>query len=308
MKPYLCDSPRKPRQTLRQFRELQRLAANVIMRPLGPGMRTLRIWTDGRRTQDVASGFIKPNDRLSSLERIEIYNRQYWFRLIDILYDDFPGLRAVLGPSKFDRLIRAYLAACPSRSYTLRNLGSRLPQFLLDHPQYATPRRQMAIDMAHFEWAQTVAFDGQALPPLTVDDLLGADPDKLRLSLQPYLTLLDLHYPLDDFSIALKRHELRNDASNAINETSPRQLTRRPRLPHPKRTFVAVHRHDNSLYYKRLDTDGFVLLTALRVGKTLTHACAAAIDAMPPHSSDPAQRIQSLFKTWAALGWFCRRR
>ncbi len=26
--------------------------------------------------------FIKPNDRLRSFERLEIYNRQYWFRLL----------------------------------------------------------------------------------------------------------------------------------------------------------------------------------------------------------------------------------
>ena len=32
-----------------------------------------------------ASEFIKPNDRLSSFERLEIYNRQYWFRLLDCL-------------------------------------------------------------------------------------------------------------------------------------------------------------------------------------------------------------------------------
>jgi hypothetical protein len=42
---------------------------------------------------DVAAEFIKPNDRLSSFERLEIYNRQYWFRVLDCLYDDYPGPR-----------------------------------------------------------------------------------------------------------------------------------------------------------------------------------------------------------------------
>ena len=85
-----------------------------------------RRWIDNRDMRIVAGEFIKPNDRLTSLERIEIYNKQYWFRLIDCLYDDYPGLLGVLGKRRFNAMGRAYLEAHPSRSYTLRNLGSRL--------------------------------------------------------------------------------------------------------------------------------------------------------------------------------------
>ena len=44
-----------------------------------------------------AASYIKPNDRLTSFERLEIYNRQYWFRVLGSMVEDFPGLRAVLG-------------------------------------------------------------------------------------------------------------------------------------------------------------------------------------------------------------------
>ncbi|MBL9131755.1 MAG: putative DNA-binding domain-containing protein, partial [Verrucomicrobiaceae bacterium] len=37
--------------------------------------------------------FIAPNDRMSGFERLEIYARQYWFRLLDCLHDDYPALR-----------------------------------------------------------------------------------------------------------------------------------------------------------------------------------------------------------------------
>ena len=75
-------------------------------------------------------GYIKPNRRMSSAQRLEIYSRSYWFRILDSLYDDFPGLRAMLGKRAFHRLSRAYLVACPSRSFTLRDLGSRLVEWL----------------------------------------------------------------------------------------------------------------------------------------------------------------------------------
>ena len=49
---------------------------------------------DGRPMRTVAGEFIKPNDRLTSFERLEIYNRQYWFRLLSSFAEDFPGFRA----------------------------------------------------------------------------------------------------------------------------------------------------------------------------------------------------------------------
>jgi len=33
---------------------------------------------DGHSVAEEAESFIKPNDRLTSFERLEIYNRQYW--------------------------------------------------------------------------------------------------------------------------------------------------------------------------------------------------------------------------------------
>jgi hypothetical protein len=69
----------------------------------------------GGRMSDYASRYIKKNDRLTSFERLEIYNRQYWFRVLASMAEDFPGLRAILGQWRFDDMYRAYLAECPSR-------------------------------------------------------------------------------------------------------------------------------------------------------------------------------------------------
>jgi len=295
----------KPRQKAAEFKQLQQLAASVIMRPLSRAWKTQREWIDGQLTQKIAAEFIKPNDRLSSLERIEIYNRQYWFRLIDCLYDDFPGLHAVMGQRRFSQFLRAYLAAYPSRSYTLRNLGRHLPRMLRDEPQWCGPRVEMSQDMAAFEWAQVIAFDSESRPPLGVDDFLGADPAKIRLALQPYVTLLDLRYPLDEFSIALKRRIVRSTASNSADENRYERPASRVRFPRPQRVFVAVHRLDNSIYYKRLEEGAYVLLQNLQNGKSLAKACAAAVSSLGSEKID-ARPLQQWFKQWATMGWFCR--
>ena len=49
--------------------------ATALFRPLTPQWGMQKHWTDGSRMHDVAAEFIKPNDRLSSFERLEIYNR-----------------------------------------------------------------------------------------------------------------------------------------------------------------------------------------------------------------------------------------
>jgi hypothetical protein len=291
------------RQTHGELRELQRLTGAVIMRPLSRQWRMQRKWIDERDMRIVTGQFIKPNDRLSSFERIEIYNKQYWFRLIDSFYGDFPGLRAVLGRLKFNRLARAYLAEHPSRSYTMRNLGRDLERFIQKNPKLVGPRFELALEMAHFEWAQVEAFDGPALPALTVDDLLGKDPAKLRLGIQPHISVLKLKYPVDDYVTRLKKSGLRGDASNAMEEnaTEKRQSGRRVPIPRAKQTFVVVHRYDNMLYYKRIDERGYRLLTSLGKGATLVKAIKSAFESEP----DP-EVVREWFQTWTELGWFCK--
>lgn len=303
-------APRLEVRSRAELKTLQELMATAVFRPLTKNDRMQPRWIDGGRMSDLASSFIKPNDRLSSFERLQIYNRVYWFRVLDCLYDDYPGLRAILGERKFMRLITAYLAKYPSASFTLRNLGSRLEKFLGDEPQWVSPRVQLAIDMARFEWAQVVAFDDEAKPAITPTDIVGARPDRLRLGLQPYLSLLELNYEVDEFLLAVKNKEstvLRGEASNTF-EAMPHAAKRekRIRLPKRKRIHLAVHRHDNMLYYKRLEPEGFVILAALRDGRTVEEACLRAISESKRTGVDWAEEIRASFDNWASLGWFCR--
>jgi len=288
-------------RTTRDVKSLQRLMTAALLRPLTSSSRLQGRWTDGRPMRAVAASFIKPNDRLSSFERLEIYARCYWFRLLDCLYEDCPGLRAVLGEKKFTRLAEAYLVKYPSRSFTLRNLPDRLEKFIREEPRLAAPHTALAIDVARFEWAQTVAFDGPSAPLLGPEDLAAADPARLRLGLQPYLSLLALDHPVDDFVLAVKQDGgLRADASNTP-EAAPRAARlRRVPLPKPGRVYVAVHRHDNRLYYKRLEPAAHRILCALGAGRTVAQAVATARGATP-------EQIQAWFKGWTELGWLCAR-
>jgi hypothetical protein len=141
--------------------ELQRRMAEDVRRPLTPDYEMQRIADDGRPTADIAASYISPNNRLTSFERLEIYNRQYWFRLITAVSEDYPTLNAVLGPNRFDALVLAYLGEHPSTSWTLRDLGAKLPAFLEGHPEFGGRRHRLALDVANLELAYVDAFDGE---------------------------------------------------------------------------------------------------------------------------------------------------
>jgi hypothetical protein len=279
----------------------QRTLKDALIRPLAPGDRTQKQWIDGRPMEEFAAEFVKSNDRLTALERLQIYNRMYWFRLIDCFHDDNPGLRAALGSRRFTKLAEAYLTKYPSSSFTLRNLCSRLELFLRSDARWTTPRTALAIDIARFEWAQTVAFDEPGRPVLTGAELAATPPKQLRLGLQPYITLLALNHPVDDFVIAVKRRDaLRSETSNATTSARSRAVARRISLPRRERVYLAVHRLDNQLYYKRLDAPAFKILSALRDGQPLARAVAAA------GKTVKADYIREWFAMWMQLGWFCR--
>ena len=285
---------------------LQRQMAAAVMTPLTPNERMRHVAPNGRSLRAVANKIIKPNDRLTSFERLEIYNRQYWFRVLSGFAEDFPGLRAVLGTRAFDKVAEAYLKDCPSTSFTMRNIGSKLEPWLRQHPKFAGPRQQLALDMVRLEWAEINAFDGKHETPLSPADLAQANPAKLRLRLQPYITLLDLHYPVDDLLLAVRQDA--EDVSVASNAMSERHKTKRVKAfanTKPSQIFLAVHRMGEEVYFRRLEREEFAILTFLRDGKSLH----AAIDAGLRPSATPATErpllIQKWFQTWSTLGWFC---
>jgi hypothetical protein len=283
---------------------LQRHVARAVMTPLTPSDRMRRVAPDGRSLSSVATKIIKPNERLTSFQRLEIYNRQYWFRVLDGFSDDFPGLRAVLGDRRFDALARHYLTDCPSRSFTMRDLGSRLESWLRKHPRYASGRIRLALDMVRLEWAEIEAFDGASELPVTAAVLVGADPAKLRLRLQPYIRLLDLHFPVDDLLLAVKQEAPSDIVSNAMEERQKRKKVSAVARLKPASVYLAVHRLENTVYFRRLDREEFTILNSLRQGRTLERTIIAAFRNSKIPVADRASLVASWFQNWSSLGWF----
>jgi len=288
--------------------QLQRIVLGVIQQPLtsSEGMRKRTL--DGRPVKKIVDEVIKPNDRLTSFERLEIYNRVYWFRLLSSLMEDFPGLRAIIGERKFEKLAVSYLTDRPSESFTLRNLGARLEPWLRQHPEFTPKVPRLALDMVRLEWADIDVFDQAELPKLTADDLrsLGEDP---IFHFQPYLRLLDLAYPVDELLLSIRHGEEQESdiASNVVLERAQKSPGPRLRLPKREKVYLAVHRQEEeTVYFKRLEPDAFALLCALQQGKTLSQAIEESVNWTHGKVENITGQLHDWFANWSSLGWFCK--
>jgi hypothetical protein len=165
----------------------------------------------------------------------------------------------------------------------------------------------LAVDIARLEWADIEAFDGKAEPPLRTEDLAAAAGAKLKLKLQPYVRLLDLKYPVDDLLLDVRKEDEDTDfASNAFQERHKRKRVQAVARLKPESIFLAVHRVDDSVYFRRIAGEEFVILSAMRDGKSLGRAIDAAFRKSKIPAQERAALVQQWFLNWSALGWFCR--
>jgi hypothetical protein len=284
--------------------QIQREMARAVMMPLTRDEEMRRETPDGRLTEQVAASFIAPNSALSAFERLEIYNRQYWYRVLGALAEDFPALRSVVGGRAFEAMSIAYLTAHPSRSFTLRNLGSKFAEWLARNPQFAGRRARLAEDVARMEWAFVEAFDNGEREPLTLEQISTLDGES-RLALQPHLRLLELEYPVDDLVLNLHQNEKRQTSEAGVQheeeDLGPAKL---PALRR-KTTWLAAHRVDFSVYYLRLKRGEFHTLSAIREGRPLAEAIETGIISARVPSGKRPQLVREWFTNWAELGWIC---
>lgn len=272
------------------LREIQQRMGNAVMHPLTADDQS------PRRLKSEAEAIIKRNDRLSSLERLEIYNRSYWFRVLDSLVEDFPGVRALAGVREFHAMSRDYLLQHPSRSFTMRNLGSHFVEWLDKNRERVAPYEHLALDMARLEWAQMEAFDGAQKPVVTPEGWARAGEDAV-LKLQPYIRLVASRYPVDDVLLEVRKLE---DSNQKIANWRRKRLLQIG----AEECFIVVHRADYSVCYRRVEREGFRLLAALQSGSTLGDALEVAFrESTVPQERWPAL-VQEWFSLWMNLGWF----
>jgi hypothetical protein len=146
------------------------------------------------------------NARLSPVEQLDIYREQFWLRHIAVLEEDFVSLVTLLGDDGFHALARDYLTAHPPTSFTLRDLGDKLADFLATAPGYRDD--PLLGDLARLEWCFVEAFDAPDAPPLdplTIASAREEDWPQARVVLHPSVQRVKLAFASHESRPAARR-------------------------------------------------------------------------------------------------------
>jgi hypothetical protein len=262
--------------------ETQQLLWRLITAPDGVAAA---LAADDERRGDMRAALertVRSGGRLDAAQRLDIYANMYFFRLLDVLKQDYRATHDLLGAVAFHNLVTDYLLAHPPTHFSVREAGRHLPELLTRHP--AGVAHPCAADLAGYERALNDAFDAADAPVLTAAALAAVAPEawpSLRLVLHPSVRLIECGWPVDAVRTAADRGE---------------PIT----VPAPMTTRLCVWRQASSVFHTELELLEFTALVAVAGGASFDHVCAAASEV---GEGDASPRVAAALAGWLERGW-----
>lgn len=251
-------------------------------------LRRLQGWLQGAILDPANAGEVADvvvgTARLPAARRLAIYQHGYRLRLVDCLSAHYPVARWLLGWELFEEFAREYLAARPSRSYTLEALGAGFAEHLAaGRPDVAAGEREpwidLLVDVVRFERAFTeahAAVGAEFRGPLPVVPEPGdAEWAGTTVSTVECLRLVRAGFPVHSFAVAVRAGQ-------------------DPPLPRPAEVRLVVARTDFVVTVAEFDEPRFRLLAALRAGTPVGRAGGGA--------GLGARQTDACLRTWLAEG------
>ncbi len=244
-------------------------------------------------SEKLVSNLVDFDSSLVGWQRLEIYNQQYWYRLLTVLQEELPLCKGVLGLYQFNQFATTYLNKFPSRNPSLNEILQDLPQFVIEgYPdQSDNLDKAISIDLAHHKLF--FAPDSQSWNPTPSNTNQNQQATILTtpLSFQPNFYLYT-----EEFNFT----ELRELAKKNADDIRSQFIS--------KKGFWALYRYQGKVAFEQLNHAEFELVELLISGDTFLNSLETWIsksEQMDTNELKGAQEnIQNLFSRWRSLGWF----
>lgn len=260
--------------------ETQHLLRRLITAPEGAAA----LAEQDPRTAAGAAELVAGDDRLSALERVEIYANMYFYRLLDAVKEDYPAVLAMIGDDEFHNLITDYLLAHPPSHPSLRYAGQHLAGFLAGHR--LSQQRPYLSDLARLEWAILDSFDAPDSPLVSAAAMEAMEPrhwEEARFHATPSVQLLSFEWNADEI-----RRRARAGEPIEVPSRAP--------------TWVRVWRRESSVYHRPVDGLELVCLRRFLAGDALAAVCELAAERAGEERA--AALVVSLLRRWLDDGLF----
>jgi hypothetical protein len=228
--------------------------------------------------------WVRSGGRAHPARQLAVYQHAYPARLMEVLGNDYPALALALGTGGFEQLAHDYIAAHPSQSFTLRDFGGRLADFIATTTTGV--EQPWAAELARFEWSLGLAFDAADTPLAGVEHMAAIAPPHwpvLHFSPHPSVQRLDFCWNTPGMWSALTS-EPPQPVSAAVGDTAP----------------WLIWREQLTTRFRSLARDEAAALDCLCRGASFGDACAQLAEY---HDDDSVPlRAASLLKGWLAQG------
>jgi hypothetical protein len=230
-----------------------------------------------------AADLVRGDAVLPADARMEMYARMYLDRLVDVLGQDYPKLRAWLGAEAFREIAIEYVRAMPPRHPSLRDAGRRLSCYLADRADLPA----WFSDLARLEWARVDVFDAEdaiCLSRADLERLAPTDAPALHLQLVPASAFVPIASSVDELWAAIEDERDRP-------------------VPVPVGRTVLAWRRDLLVVHRTLDDDESALIPRLASGTTFADLCEDLAAIIGEDAA--ASRASTLVLRWAEA-WVLR--
>ncbi|MGA8165491.1 MAG: putative DNA-binding domain-containing protein [Waddliaceae bacterium] len=181
-----------------RLKQIQQWFAGIIGRRIDQENRINPIAPSGQLLELEAREYITPTPTLQPIERMQIYNQQYWWRLLKSLHENFPFATRLFGYLDFNEIIGfPYLEKYLSNHWSLSCLGNRLPQWVDE--EYQEEDKPLVKDAVCIDRAYQHSFLALHRTPLQAKDEEISALLSTPVSLQPHLHLFCCNYDLFHF-------------------------------------------------------------------------------------------------------------
>lgn len=170
----------------------------VIRTPLDRTTGTLRAAVE--HYPDAALADVRDAPNATATERLAVYNRQYWFRLLTVMQTAFPVTTALLGPWRFNAHAAAFLHVHPPRTWDLDRAPDGFERFVATLPADDLPAEALT-DAATLDASWRALFRAPAAAPFRPRPEDAARILDARLTPSPGVALYVERWPL----VALRR-------------------------------------------------------------------------------------------------------
>ena len=222
--------------------------------------------------------WIRSKAEFAPADQLGVYVNAYRYRLYDVVAEDYPALKYYMGDDAFEKLLDEFVNTVQSEHFNIGRYAARFPEFIKEDA--------FAKELVQLENAISQLLDPAETVPLQPQHLEGLTEEALvEMVLQPRkaLEMFAFEYPVNRYY-----REMKEDTS--------------PAKPESQKTWVAVFRHEDSIWRMELAENEYHLLKKLFSGVPIGVALETLQAELGLPEDELATNLSDWFSRWIRNG------